>query len=287
MAAANHELARSDYLAGMKHKDIAAKYGVSINTVKSWARRHNWTRPKSVQPATKKQMQPKAGAKSQKRVAAAMIASVEENEELSDQEREFCLRYIRTFNATRSYMDAFSSTWESANAHAWRLMQKQRIRDEIRQLKEIKNSAILASGEDVVEMYMRIAFADLKDFVSWGRTSVPVMGPFGPITVDDGCGGKIELHKEVNDVRFDSSEFSDGQMVSEIKVGKDGASIKLADRMTALRWLSDYFELNPKDRHRDDYERRRLELEEKKAGDTDADALAEAKRLLEGIDSAF
>ena len=197
MAAANHELARSDYLAGMKYKDIADKYGVSINTVKSWAKRHNWTRPKRAQPAPKKRMQPKEGAKSQKKVISAMIASVEENDELTDAEREFCLRYIRTFNATRSYMDAFDSTWESANAHAWRLMQKQRIRDEIRRLKEIKNSAILASGEDVVEMYMRIAFADLKDFVSWGRTSVPVMGPFGPITVDDGCGGKIELHKEV------------------------------------------------------------------------------------------
>ena len=30
------EMAKQDYLAGMKYKDIAAKYEVSINTVKSW-----------------------------------------------------------------------------------------------------------------------------------------------------------------------------------------------------------------------------------------------------------
>lgn len=44
------ELARKDYESGMKYKDIAAKYDVSINTVKSWQRRHNWTRTKKGAP---------------------------------------------------------------------------------------------------------------------------------------------------------------------------------------------------------------------------------------------
>lgn len=38
----NHEKAFSDYAEGMKYKDIAAKYKVSINTVKSWHRRYDW-----------------------------------------------------------------------------------------------------------------------------------------------------------------------------------------------------------------------------------------------------
>lgn len=33
---------KKDYLNGMKYKDIASKYGVSINTVKSWKERHSW-----------------------------------------------------------------------------------------------------------------------------------------------------------------------------------------------------------------------------------------------------
>lgn len=44
------ELARKDYEAGMKYKDIATKHDVSINTVKSWQRRHNWTRIKKGAP---------------------------------------------------------------------------------------------------------------------------------------------------------------------------------------------------------------------------------------------
>ena len=34
------DLAYKDYLAGMKYKDIAEKYKVSINTVKSWQKRN-------------------------------------------------------------------------------------------------------------------------------------------------------------------------------------------------------------------------------------------------------
>ena len=50
--AEKYELAYADYKAGMKYKDIAEKYGVSINTVKSWKSR-KWgatETEKSVQP---------------------------------------------------------------------------------------------------------------------------------------------------------------------------------------------------------------------------------------------
>lgn len=46
------ELARKDYEAGMKYKDIATKHDVSINTVKSWQRRHKWIRDKKGAPKT-------------------------------------------------------------------------------------------------------------------------------------------------------------------------------------------------------------------------------------------
>lgn len=38
--------AEKDYVKGMKYKDIAEKYGVSLNTVKSWKKRYCWTREK-------------------------------------------------------------------------------------------------------------------------------------------------------------------------------------------------------------------------------------------------
>lgn len=44
MAARKNELAEKDYMNGMKYKDIAEKYSVSINTVKSWKTRHGWNK---------------------------------------------------------------------------------------------------------------------------------------------------------------------------------------------------------------------------------------------------
>ena len=46
MARQKRELAEIDYMAGMKYKDIAEKYGVSLNTVKSWKKRYGWHREK-------------------------------------------------------------------------------------------------------------------------------------------------------------------------------------------------------------------------------------------------
>lgn len=36
--------AETDYMSGMKYKEIAEKYGVTINTVKSWKTRYQWFR---------------------------------------------------------------------------------------------------------------------------------------------------------------------------------------------------------------------------------------------------
>lgn len=57
-----HIQAQKDYVKGMKYKDLAEKYGVSINTIKSWKKRHGWERkkgaPKEKSVHTKKGGQP-------------------------------------------------------------------------------------------------------------------------------------------------------------------------------------------------------------------------------------
>lgn len=49
MAVEKYKLAEKDYMRGMKYKDIAEKYGVSINTVKSWKKRYDWNRKGCIQ----------------------------------------------------------------------------------------------------------------------------------------------------------------------------------------------------------------------------------------------
>lgn len=66
------DLAYKDYMDGMRYQDIADKYGVSINTVKSWKQRNGWNRKKSAPdaPAEKGHTQKKKGAHKKGRVGA-------------------------------------------------------------------------------------------------------------------------------------------------------------------------------------------------------------------------
>lgn len=61
--APNYELALLDYQSGMKYKDIAEKYGVTINTVKSWKTRYQWSKnnKKSVHTKSEKVCTQKGG----------------------------------------------------------------------------------------------------------------------------------------------------------------------------------------------------------------------------------
>ncbi|CZR99755.1 MULTISPECIES: phage terminase small subunit [Clostridioides] len=40
------EKVKQDYLKGMKQKEISAKYDISLNTLKSWIKRYNWSSEK-------------------------------------------------------------------------------------------------------------------------------------------------------------------------------------------------------------------------------------------------
>ena len=109
------------------------------------------------------------------------------------------------------------------------------IRKEIEQLKQNHMNRELLKQEDIFQKYMDIAFADVTDYVSFGRENIQVMGAFGPVMVENKETGEKEvLEKEVNTVKFKQSEEVDGTLITEVKQGKDGASIKLVDKMKAL-----------------------------------------------------
>ncbi|ASZ05127.1 MULTISPECIES: phage terminase small subunit [Bacillus] len=54
-----HIQAYKDYVKGVKYKDLAEKYGVSVNTIKSWKQRHGWERKKGA--PTEKSVHTKIG----------------------------------------------------------------------------------------------------------------------------------------------------------------------------------------------------------------------------------
>ena len=137
----NYILAESDYVAGMKYKDIAAKYGVSMNTVKSWKKRYAWSRNKKTECIQKGCTQNKKGAH-KKEAVAEDVSQVVINDELTDQQQLFCLYQSRMFNYTKAYMKAYPGcTYASAAVLGSRLMKNPVIRKEIEQLKQ--NLAVL------------------------------------------------------------------------------------------------------------------------------------------------
>lgn len=223
----NYILAESDYVAGMKYKDIAAKYGVSMNTVKSWKKRYAWSRNKKTGCIQKGCTQNKKGAH-KKEAVAEDVSQVVINDELTDQQQLFCLYQSRMFNYTKAYMKAYPGcTYASAAVLGSRLMKNQLIRKEIEQLKQNHMNREMLKQEDIFQKYMDIAFADMNDFMSFGQEEIET--DYGP--------------RMVNSVRLKESDQVDGTLITEVKQGRDGVSVKLADRMKAIDWLADHMDI--------------------------------------------
>ncbi len=125
------------------------------------------------------------------------------------------------------------------------LLRNVKVKEQIQRLKQNRLNREFLEEADIFQKYMDIAFADMTEFIQFGRKEVPVTGPDGlPIEVtDEETGERKQLTREINVVRFRDSDEVDGTLISEVKQGRDGASIKLADRMKALDWISSHMSL--------------------------------------------
>ena len=77
--------------------------------------------------------------------------------------------------------------------------------------------------------------------------------------------GKVTGSVEKDFLQFNDSRMVDGGVIKEVRQTQQGMAIKLESRMDALKWLSDYFEMNPMDKHRIEFENKKLQLEQQKA----------------------
>lgn len=257
----NYEKAEKDYMTGMKYKDIAEKYGTTINTVKSWKKRYGWNRKEGAPQKEKVCTQ-------NKRSASAPVVEVDDgtketlqNEDLTPERQMFCIYYSRTFNATQSYLKAYGCKYETAMVEGCRLLRNHKVKAEIERLREIKRKQIVAGEEDVVELQMRIAFADMGDYLTFGQESVPVMAMYGPVKIENETTGEKEtLMQDINVVRLNESDKVDTQIIQEVKQGKNGVSVKLADKQKAMEWLTKYFLMHPESKYRVEYEKKKAEV---------------------------
>lgn len=234
------EQAKAMYLKGMKLVEIASQLNLPDGTVRRWKSTYDWDNERS----------DKKSERSEKKKQKQIIDSEEnfelisENSDLTEKQRIFCMFYVKCFNATKAYQKAYGADYMTAMAAGSRMLRNVKIKNEIQKLKQNRLNREMLDENDIFQKYMDIAFADITDYVEFGQEEIQVMNMFGPVEVKDPeTGKKIPLKKTVNTVRFKESKDVDGTIISEVKQGKDGSSIKLADRMKALQWLSEHMNI--------------------------------------------
>lgn len=235
--------AKELYQQGKKLVEISAQLEVPEGTVRRWKHTYGWDGERS---GKKNERSKKKNERSErvKKAVAEEVGQVMKNPDLNDKQRLFCLYYVRCFNATRAYIKAYGSDYRTAQSNGYQLLTKAHIRAEIQRLKQVRLNRELLDESDIFQKYMDIAFADITDYVEFGREKVQVMGAFGPVMItDEETGQKVPVTKVINTVRFRESCDVDGSIIAEVKQGKDGASVKLADRMKALEWLAAHMDL--------------------------------------------
>mgnify|MGYP004512253175 FL=1 len=238
------EQAKAMYLQGQKLVEIASQLNLPEGTVRRWKCTHKWDSERS----DKNNERSEKKRTKKKKPSEREVDQVIENTELTDKQRLFCIYYIRCFNATKAYQKAYQCSYETAAVAGPRMLGNVRVKQEIIYLKQERLNREFLSEADIFQKYMDIAFSDITDYVKFGTEEAPVMSMYGPVQIKDPqTGEKKPLTETVNIIHFRDSSEVDGTIISEVKHGKNGSSIKLADRMKALQWLSDHMDLGTED----------------------------------------
>ena len=209
-------------------KDLAEKHGAKLGTLKSRASREKWKSNPIKKVATKK-------ATERKKVATQKAEKIiESNSELKGWEIEFCYEYIRTWNATKSYIKARDVAYSTAAVEGSKLLRKPNIIKTIKDIRAETDSVLLMSVEDIKREYLKQSFADINDYVEYGTKEVEAVDEDGdPIYNED--GSRLMLKRSF--VYFKDMNEVDGTLIKEVRMGKDGPVIQLYDKQKAMQEL--------------------------------------------------
>ena len=246
--------AQHDYELGMKYKDIAEKYGVSFNTVKSWRSRYGWVRKGAKKGCKKKpkRVQPKTPT-------GAAIAQLNESD-LSDKQKAFVLEYLRLYNATQAYINTYGVTYNVATVNGPRLLGNARIKEEIKRIREAKLKELAIEPLDLIEDVAKEAKGDIGNYLNFGSWSEKLVerkktkktfkddkghelstNVVEDKPVLDADGKQVTIHHSY--LYFKDKDQVDTSLIKKITKGKDGATIELYDKTKArdklLEWLKE------------------------------------------------
>lgn len=233
-----YEAAEQDYLSGLKYKDIADKYDVSLSTVKQWKRRY-WN---TENVTTDKKVTKKVTKVTLQKPTETAIDELSDSE-LTDKQKAFVLEYLRISNATQAYINVYDVDYKTANVNASRLLVNASIQNEIKRLRKAKLQEIGVGVFDLMEDMVVEARADIGDYIDFGKSNQTVYER-------DESGEEITNRPETDDdgnpivyrnswLQFKNKEKVDTRPIKSIKMGKDGPVVELYDRNKARDKLID------------------------------------------------
>lgn len=214
-------------------KELAEKHGVKPSTLRSRKNREGWTKENETSQRNAK----KNVATQQKSVATQKaIEQLEQNDELNDKQKQFCLLYLKYFNATKAYKEAYGCSHATADTNGPALLGNTRIKEELSRLKKAQRSEMYVDSLDIKREWLKQAFVDPTDYVEFGTREEQVMGAFGPLEDDDGN----PIMQTKNYVMFKNSEQVDGTLIKEVRMGKDGPVVQFHDKQKAMDRLEEF-----------------------------------------------
>jgi len=138
------------------------------------------------------------------------------NEQLEERQEMFCQYFVRTLDDIGSVIKAGYGE-KSARTQAYRLLKDKKVKRRIKELQKEPELIDYLNLNKLINKHVRIAFADIGDYVKWGT-------------------------KNVNGIKRNYVELIDSnnvntELVDEVSQGKDGVKIKLKDDKESLNFL--------------------------------------------------
>lgn len=218
--------------------DLAEKHEVKLGTLKSRKSREKWSRDATKKDATK--ITKVATVKEDATEDEVVYFTDDDESGLNDKQRLFIAYYVKCWNATKAYQKAYGCAYSTALTNGPALLRNTRIREEITKVRDEITEDALLDKRTLIQKWIDIAFADITDYVKFGRQEEVVYGEDGQPEID--MNGNVKTYA-FNYVHFNESAEIDGTLITEVKQGKDGISVKLADKMKALEFLSKHMDL--------------------------------------------
>lgn len=241
--------------------DLAEKHEIKLGTLKSRKSREKWSRDATKKDATKTTKV--ATIKEDAPKEEVVYFSDDDESGLNDKQRLFIAYYVKCWNATKAYQKAYGCAYSTALTNGPALLRNTRIREEITKVRDGITEDVLLDKRTLIQKWIDIAFADITDYVKFGRQEEVMYGEDGQPEID--MNGNVKTYA-FNYVHLNESAEIDGTLITEVKQGKDGITVKLADKMKALEFLSKHLDLL------NDNERKQLQNEQLKFSN-------EAKRI--------